>query len=369
MSLGGLSAPQASQAYAQAWQAVQALAPPAPAAPTWLGPVAYAPQAAAPAPSSSGVAGTFGRLWAWMKGLFSRPPQATAPQASPLVAAPAWPQASPSWPQALPAWPAIPQGWASGQAGLVAPPPPPPPPPPAPPPPAPPPPPPPAAAASVADQTVTVQPGDSLSAIAARVYGDAEAWGRLFEANRDQIANPNLIHPGQVLRVPGGQASVAPAPGLSAPASGLGGRVAAEARALVASGYTYNNESWNRERFRIGCCADFAVDAWAKAGVDMIHRVKNPRSCTSQMAFLESIGALAPKSAGAKVGDLVYFKWAGDSGRVSHVAVITEVDGAGQPTKIAETYDFNLPSRERPIRGSGASIVGFGRLDVVRAKL
>ena len=48
----------------------------------------------------------------------------------------------------------------------------------------------------------TVVAGDTLSAIAQQWYGDATQWPRLFEANRDQISNPNLIFPGQVLRVP-----------------------------------------------------------------------------------------------------------------------------------------------------------------------
>jgi nucleoid-associated protein YgaU len=48
----------------------------------------------------------------------------------------------------------------------------------------------------------TVVSGDTLSAIAQRFYGDGNQWPRLFEANRDRITNPNLIFPGQVLRVP-----------------------------------------------------------------------------------------------------------------------------------------------------------------------
>jgi nucleoid-associated protein YgaU len=48
----------------------------------------------------------------------------------------------------------------------------------------------------------TVVLGDTLSAIAQQWYGDATQWPRIFEANRDQITNPNLIFPGQVLRVP-----------------------------------------------------------------------------------------------------------------------------------------------------------------------
>jgi len=48
----------------------------------------------------------------------------------------------------------------------------------------------------------TVQSGDTLSAIAQRFYGNPNLFSRLFEANRDQIVNPNLIFPGQVLRIP-----------------------------------------------------------------------------------------------------------------------------------------------------------------------
>jgi nucleoid-associated protein YgaU len=44
--------------------------------------------------------------------------------------------------------------------------------------------------------------GDTLSAIAQQFYGDASQWPRIFEANRDQIFDPDLIFPGQVLRIP-----------------------------------------------------------------------------------------------------------------------------------------------------------------------
>jgi nucleoid-associated protein YgaU len=48
----------------------------------------------------------------------------------------------------------------------------------------------------------TVVAGDSLSSIAQHWYGNAALWPRIFEANRDQITNPNLILVGQVLRIP-----------------------------------------------------------------------------------------------------------------------------------------------------------------------
>lgn len=48
----------------------------------------------------------------------------------------------------------------------------------------------------------TVVAGNSLSAIAQQWYGNPALWPRIFEANRNQISDPNLIYPGQVLRVP-----------------------------------------------------------------------------------------------------------------------------------------------------------------------
>jgi nucleoid-associated protein YgaU len=55
----------------------------------------------------------------------------------------------------------------------------------------------------VVTRTYTVVAGDSLSKIAKKIYGDAKRWKEIFEANKDKIKNPDLIHPGQVLRIPG----------------------------------------------------------------------------------------------------------------------------------------------------------------------
>jgi nucleoid-associated protein YgaU len=55
---------------------------------------------------------------------------------------------------------------------------------------------------AASESTYTVKAGDSLSKIARQHYGDASEWPRIFEANRDQITNPDLIHPGQVLTLP-----------------------------------------------------------------------------------------------------------------------------------------------------------------------
>jgi len=48
----------------------------------------------------------------------------------------------------------------------------------------------------------TVVPGDTLSGIAQEAYGDASLYLRIFAANRNQLSDPNLIFPGQQLRVP-----------------------------------------------------------------------------------------------------------------------------------------------------------------------
>lgn len=48
----------------------------------------------------------------------------------------------------------------------------------------------------------TVEKGDTLSAISKQYYGNANRWEDIFNANRDQLDDPDLIQPGQVLRIP-----------------------------------------------------------------------------------------------------------------------------------------------------------------------
>jgi nucleoid-associated protein YgaU len=52
--------------------------------------------------------------------------------------------------------------------------------------------------------TYTVRQGDTLSKIAKTHLGDANAYMKIFEANRDQLKDPDTIKPGQVLRMPQG---------------------------------------------------------------------------------------------------------------------------------------------------------------------
>ena len=51
-------------------------------------------------------------------------------------------------------------------------------------------------------QSYTVEKGDSLSKIAKKVYGKASLWREIYNANQDHIKDPDLIYPGQVLRLP-----------------------------------------------------------------------------------------------------------------------------------------------------------------------
>jgi nucleoid-associated protein YgaU len=52
------------------------------------------------------------------------------------------------------------------------------------------------------EQTYTVKPGDSLSKISKELYGNANEYMKIFEANRDILSDPNRISPGQNLRIP-----------------------------------------------------------------------------------------------------------------------------------------------------------------------
>jgi nucleoid-associated protein YgaU len=50
--------------------------------------------------------------------------------------------------------------------------------------------------------TYTVQSGDTLSAISKKFLGNANDYMDIFNANRDQLSDPDKIKPGQVLKIP-----------------------------------------------------------------------------------------------------------------------------------------------------------------------
>jgi len=59
-----------------------------------------------------------------------------------------------------------------------------------------------ASSATAAARTYTVQAGDTLSKIAKEYLGNANAYMDIFNANTDQLSDPNKIRPGQVLKIP-----------------------------------------------------------------------------------------------------------------------------------------------------------------------
>lgn len=59
---------------------------------------------------------------------------------------------------------------------------------------------------TVADDSVyhrhVVKAGESLSKIAKHYYGDPMMYRKIFEANLDQLQDPDVIHPDQLLVIP-----------------------------------------------------------------------------------------------------------------------------------------------------------------------
>lgn len=59
-----------------------------------------------------------------------------------------------------------------------------------------------AAPAAPQDALHQVLPGDDLHLLAGYYYGDARQWERIWQANRDQVSDPNQIRRGALLRIP-----------------------------------------------------------------------------------------------------------------------------------------------------------------------
>ena len=57
-----------------------------------------------------------------------------------------------------------------------------------------------------------VMPGDTLSGISGRTYGNYKYWPALYAANKGTIKNPDLIYPQQVIRIPAKPRDIPPAP-------------------------------------------------------------------------------------------------------------------------------------------------------------
>ena len=103
-------------------------------------------------------------------------------------------------------------------------------------------------AAPAQPASYTVRSGDSLSAIAGKVYHKQNAWPVLYWANRGKIRWANIVAEGQVLKVPAMPAKIpaapsqlgpAPAPApVAAPAAAVSGSAPAQATSSVSSGYS-----------------------------------------------------------------------------------------------------------------------------------
>jgi len=59
-----------------------------------------------------------------------------------------------------------------------------------------------AGTAGAGGKTYTVKAGDTLSKIAKEHLGDSNAYMKIFNANKDQLTDPDKIKPGQVLKLP-----------------------------------------------------------------------------------------------------------------------------------------------------------------------
>jgi LysM repeat protein len=55
---------------------------------------------------------------------------------------------------------------------------------------------------TISSRTYTVQPGDTLSAISKQFYGNASQYMKIFEANKDKLADPDKIKAGMNLNIP-----------------------------------------------------------------------------------------------------------------------------------------------------------------------
>jgi LysM repeat protein len=71
--------------------------------------------------------------------------------------------------------------------------------------------------ASTFPMMYTVRPGDSLSAIAGKVYNNPAAWPAIYWANHSKLHWANIIDPGQVLTIPAEPSRIPKAPSALAP--------------------------------------------------------------------------------------------------------------------------------------------------------
>jgi murein DD-endopeptidase MepM/ murein hydrolase activator NlpD len=100
-----------------------------------------------------------------------------------------------------------------------------------------------------ADKTYTVVSGDSLSAIAQSLFGNGNRWPELYALNKDLVGlDPNLILPGQVLKLPGNvdapAANTSPVPA-PAPQPTPGGKMTWPVKGPITSPFGTRNDPFS----------------------------------------------------------------------------------------------------------------------------
>lgn len=167
-------------------------------------------------------------------------------------------------------------------------------------------------AASLVGRTATVQPGDSLSAIAQRELGDASRWPEIFQLNQDVIGgDPGQIQPGMVLRLPDGGAPPAP--------EGVGDNAAQVARLFLGqteyqlqSSGKLPMDSWVPKDVD---CANFVSSCLEKAG--LITHAQRSNAVVQLADNLRAAGWKDVPLSSARPGDVVSFD--GPAGNYQHV--------------------------------------------------
>jgi cell wall-associated NlpC family hydrolase len=167
----------------------------------------------------------------------------------------------------------------------------------------------------------TVKPGDWLSKIAIREYGDVDRWKDIAAANADAVPDPDLIFPGQELVIPASadprperkaapktttQAKPAPSWSNSKTAT-----VVAFAKSKIGSPYLWGGNG--PARFD---CSGLTSQAWKAAGVDF---TRTARTAAQQLASFPRVSTPRP-------GDLVIYSF---ETRADHVSLYVGPIGPG----------------------------------------
>ena len=179
-----------------------------------------------------------------------------------------------------------------------------------------------------AHSSYTVQPGDTLSSIAQDV---GSTWSELYSANRDVIASPTLIYPGQTLRIDGGEAAgqVVSSSGDAAWVDQAGDfeqQLLIEASRLEGVPYVYGGSTPSGFD-----CSGFTSYVFAQVGKTI------PRTSAAQAS-----AATPVRGDDLRPGDLIFYS---PGGSVSHVAIyagngmVWEAPSSGSQVRYAPVWD------------------------------